>query len=251
MVYMGSKNRLSKDLAPIIQQCIDNNGISTYIEPFVGGGNMIDKIHAPHKYGFDNNRCIIALLKQMRDDTSALQQYVLYDRDFYKAVFADYTQGTDRYPAWVKGLVGVRSFRGKFFGGYSEPSFDNEGKIRWYLMEHYNNIVSQAPKLAGTDFKACDFRHIPSEVTDNAVIYCDPPYRGTAKYTTGDFPYDEFYVWCREKAKRNIVLVSEYDMPDDFYCIWSKEIATGFDSIKTTKKVKAVEKLFLCLSTGK
>ena len=43
MKYVGSKNRISKELAPIIQSYIteDTKG---YLEPFVGGANMIDKI---------------------------------------------------------------------------------------------------------------------------------------------------------------------------------------------------------------
>ena len=48
MVYVGSKNRLSKELAPIIQSYIteDTKG---YLEPFVGGANMIDKIQHPNR----------------------------------------------------------------------------------------------------------------------------------------------------------------------------------------------------------
>ena len=46
MKYVGSKNRLSKQLAPIIQSYIDGMGerCNGYWEPFVGGANMIDKI---------------------------------------------------------------------------------------------------------------------------------------------------------------------------------------------------------------
>lgn len=36
MKYVGSKNRLSKDLVPIIQKFIDDNNIKHYYEPFVG-----------------------------------------------------------------------------------------------------------------------------------------------------------------------------------------------------------------------
>lgn len=38
MKYVGSKNRISKQLAPIIQSYIDDNDIKAYWEPFVGGG---------------------------------------------------------------------------------------------------------------------------------------------------------------------------------------------------------------------
>lgn len=38
MRYMGSKNRLAKELVPLIQGYIDENNIKLYIEPFTGGG---------------------------------------------------------------------------------------------------------------------------------------------------------------------------------------------------------------------
>lgn len=38
MVYMGSKNRIAKDIVPIIQSAIDNmEDCQGYLEPFVGG----------------------------------------------------------------------------------------------------------------------------------------------------------------------------------------------------------------------
>lgn len=40
MVYVGSKNRYAKYIVPILQKCIEDNKINTYIEPFVGGGGM-------------------------------------------------------------------------------------------------------------------------------------------------------------------------------------------------------------------
>ena len=52
MKYVGSKNRLSKELAPIIQSYITDNTVA-YIEPFVGGANMIDKIKHHKKIGSD------------------------------------------------------------------------------------------------------------------------------------------------------------------------------------------------------
>ena len=49
MVYMGSKNRIAKELIPIITKDLKPN--QWYVEPFVGGANMIDKIeHNIEKY---------------------------------------------------------------------------------------------------------------------------------------------------------------------------------------------------------
>ena len=38
---MGSKSRVAKYIVPIIQEKIDKNNVTTYIEPFVGGGAML------------------------------------------------------------------------------------------------------------------------------------------------------------------------------------------------------------------
>lgn len=48
MKYMGSKNRISKFIAPILVKELEDTGFNTYIELFVGCANMIDKI--PDKY---------------------------------------------------------------------------------------------------------------------------------------------------------------------------------------------------------
>ena len=68
---MGSKNRLAKCLVPIIQSYIteDTRG---YLEPFVGGANMIDKIQCNNKIGCDIHKPLIALLNKAKDDSELL-----------------------------------------------------------------------------------------------------------------------------------------------------------------------------------
>ena len=62
MVYMGSKNKYSSYIIPILQKDIDDNNIKLYIEPFVGGANMIDKIQCEKRIGYDRSDTLIALL---------------------------------------------------------------------------------------------------------------------------------------------------------------------------------------------
>jgi DNA adenine methylase len=38
MTYLGSKKRIAKHLLPIMIQEADRKGITTWVEPFVGGG---------------------------------------------------------------------------------------------------------------------------------------------------------------------------------------------------------------------
>lgn len=59
MKYMGSKSRIAKDIVPIIQKCIDDNNLETYIEPFVGGANIIDKIKNSFNCYFYNSYIVL------------------------------------------------------------------------------------------------------------------------------------------------------------------------------------------------
>ena len=49
MKYLGSKNRIAKEILPIM---LKYRGERVWVEPFVGGANMIDKVHG-HKIGCD------------------------------------------------------------------------------------------------------------------------------------------------------------------------------------------------------
>lgn len=237
MKYVGSKNRLSKQLAPIIQSYIDGMGdkCNGYWEPFVGGANMIDKIKCKDKYGTDKHKYLIALLRHVQQTVDDLPNTITEDE--YKAVNAN----PDNYPDWYVGLVGFCSFGGKWWGGYPR-SFKNDGITpRDMPNEIIRNLKKQAPNLKGIEFYCSNYL---DQYTDGMVIYCDPPYRDTTKYATGNFDYEKFYRWCKDMAKNNIVLISEYWMPDDgFECIWKGNLKCTLDKASQTDRV---ERLHIC-----
>ena len=83
-----------------------------------------------------------------------------------------------------------------------------------------------------------DYRDV--EIVPNSVIYCDPPYTGTAKYKEGAFNHEAFWEWCREQS--NPVFVSEYKAPDDFKVVAEfkhRSILSATNNAKVT-----IEKLF-------
>lgn len=240
MKYMGSKNRLCKEIVPIIQSYIDNNNINSYLEPFVGGANVIDKIKCANKYGSDANKYLIALLDNIKNGW-------LPPKEVSEKLYNDIKNNKDNYNDCLVGFVGFCcSFGSKFFGGYARGYKNDDKTKRNYAIESYRNLIKQSPNLKGVHFDYRDFRDINTNIS-NFVIYCDPPYRETTKYKTDEFPYEEFYKWCKNMAKNNIVLISEYNMPDDFKCIWSKETFVNFDSNRSSNddKNKRVEKLFI------
>ncbi len=243
MKYVGSKNRLSKQIAPIIQRYVIESMIhkgNGYWEPFVGGANMIDKIRCYRKCGSDTHPYLIALLKHVQQTTDDLPDTITEDE--YNAVKAN----PSNYPDWYVGLVGFcASYNGKWFGGYANGVKTKIGTIRNYTDEAIKNIKKQAPNLKKIQFFCNDYAEVKPSDAKGYVIYCDPPYRDTTKYATSDFDYDKFYAWCKEMAKTNIVLISEYWMPeDDFECIWEGKLKCTLDKASRTDKT---EKLYRCI----
>ena len=239
MRYMGSKNRFAKELVPIIQSYITND-TKGYLEPFLGGANIIDKIDCKLKVGSDIHKELIELLKYAKDNYDKLPDYITEEE------YNNVKNNREKYEDWYVGFVGFcSSFGAKYFNGYARDS-KNDNSCKW-SKGAINNLKKQAPNLRDIIFINCSFLELPKENINGYVIYCDPPYRNTTKYKTETFPYEEFYEWCRHMSKNNIVLISEYWMPDDFTCIWQKESKANFDSNRKSNddKNKRVEKLFI------
>ena len=78
------------------------------------------------------------------------------------------------------------------------------------------------------------------EILPSSVIYCDIPYYNTDGYAAGGFDHQKFYKWALQQ--KELVVISEYYMPNDFMCIDAIEksvtLCSGGD-------VKALEKLFI------
>ena len=69
MKYMGSKNRIAEHILPIILK--DRKENQYYVEPFVGGANMIDKVNGL-RIGADINPYLIELFKN-KDEKNKLR----------------------------------------------------------------------------------------------------------------------------------------------------------------------------------
>lgn len=228
MKYMGSKNRISKHILPII---LDGRKEGQYyVEPFVGGGNLIDKVDG-NRIGSDFNENVISALRLIRDWAGSLP---VTNKDFTEA---DYKNRAENFK-WLEGFAAFAySYSGKFWGGWCR---DGAGK-RDYVNEAYKNAIKQSPKLMGVDLVSSSYADL--EIPSESIIYCDPPYKGTTKYKD-DFDHDSFWDWCRVMVGLgHTVFVSEYAAPDDFKCIWEKEIVSSLT--KQTGSKKGTEKLFV------
>ena len=234
MKYMGSKNRIAKYILPIMLKEANEKGMTTWVEPFVGGANMIDKVtNNFQRIGIDYNVHTIEALIAIRDLVDKLPNQLTEDE--YKQL-----KGSEPEPikSWLRFVC---SYSGKFDNGFARQG--NPLKYRSEPIEEgLRNAQKQSPNLQGVKFINGSY----DEYSDfeNCLIYCDPPYEGTTSYKTGTFDHPKFWDWCRKMSEKNLVFVSEYKAPDDFICVWEGEVKTNFASQRDEATHKAVEKLF-------
>jgi DNA adenine methylase len=240
MKYMGSKSRIAKYIVPIIHQRISDYNLKIYVEPFCGGCNVIDKVDCETKIACDKQKYLIALYQNMCN-ISQLPDFVT--KEHYNEVKTSYLQKDGKFPDWYIGAVGFfASYNGKFFeGGYAGIAHTKIGTTRNYYDEAKRNLEKQIDNLKDIKFVCGDYRNTCSHFED-ALIYCDPPYKNTTNYSSGfDFNHDEFWDWCREMSERNVVLISEQSARDDFECIWEMPLKRTMDN---KKRLNCIEKLF-------
>ncbi|MER2108221.1 MAG: DNA adenine methylase [Solibacillus sp.] len=240
MKYMGSKSRIAKYIVPIIQQRINDYGLKCYVEPFVGGANVIDKIACENKIGCDKQKYLIALYENLHR-IQELPEFVT--KEHYSLVRDSFKNNTNDFEDWYKGAIGFfASYNGKFFeGGYAAIAHTKNGGIRNYYAEARRNLEKQIKDLGGIVWRFGDYRETCFGLK-NCLIYCDPPYKETTQYgASANFNHSDFWDWCREMSKENVVLVSEQQAEEDFECIWEMPTKRTIDN---TKRIDCIERLF-------
>ena len=227
MKYQGSKNKIAKHILPIILK--DRKERQYYVEPFMGGGNMIDKVDGL-RIGNDLNYYLIEMWR-------ALQKGWLPPDEISEAEYKYLKAAQDiEDPALVAFAGFCCSFNCKWFGSYAKNKRGDN-----YAKQSKNGILKQLPKMIGVELYNLDYRELA--IPDGSIIYCDPPYRGTAGYMHG-LDHEDFWDWCRYMAliKRHKVYISEYNAPPDFICILEID---HYTTLTKTNKDKRVEKLFI------
>ena len=227
MNYTGSKRRIAKHLLPFLLK--DRKAGQYYVEPFVGGANMIDKVQGL-RIGADLNEYLIQALILIRDEPETLPKN---NTDFTEQDYAKLRTEESR----LKGFAGfIYSFGAKWLGGWAR----NPKEGRDFVAQGYRNALAQSPNLQGVEFVQASYQDLV--IPPESIIYCDPPYRGTTGYR-GGFEHDAFWQWCRDKTQEgHSVYISEYSAPTDFVCLWSLEVNSSLDKGQSNKR--ATEKLF-------
>ena len=113
MKYMGSKSKIAKTLLGLMLKDRTNN--QTYIEPFVGGCNVIDKVEGL-RLGCDNNKYLIAMYKYLQNNPTPTFDQSKQHYDEVRQAFkgSDTSKLSEAYIGYVGFMA---SANGRFFDG--------------------------------------------------------------------------------------------------------------------------------------
>jgi DNA adenine methylase len=230
MHYLGGKFRSKKQICEHLKDIIEKNDIKEYIEPFCGSlwiTTELSKHDLDINYTVsDTHKALIAMWKAMQqgwepdfpDDLAELEK--IYD-DLKVTKHAEFTP--------MHGFIGFGcGYSGKYFGGFCRSRGRNHAHDAW------NSIKKRKlPHLSKFNFDCCDYKKYND--VKGALIYCDPPYDKTTKYSN-DFDSLAFWDWVREMSKDNIVLISECQAPDDFESVLDSQVDRGMRYGKDNSK---------------
>ena len=258
MRYSGSKAKIAKYIIPFIMEELKEG--YTYVEPFMGGCNILSEVDWSKKVGADSNGYVVALWNNLKIVGEKLQIPLEITEEQYNEMkeLASKNTCSTKYPSWLIGYAGTAcSYGSAWFNGYAHF---NEKRGENHITEAYNGLKKQLccfKHIQNTYFHHWDYKELfkfyyysfalSPKGSNKYVFYCDPPYKGTKGYKDNNFNSDEFWEWVRIMSKAGFkVLVSEYNAPNDFKCIWSMEKKDGMGTTKCgcVQQTK-IEKLFV------
>jgi DNA adenine methylase len=233
MKYMGSKNKISMQIKEIID--LNRHPDQYYVEPMVGGANMMDKMKGK-RIGADVNEYLIAALTLIRDVPESIPELIT-ENDYNEYKHKLNIDG-------ITGFVGfAMSFGGKFFGGYRRDKKGSEGCIKNMKTQSRRareSAIIQSNNLQGVELVSSGFKDL--KIPPKSVIYCDIPYINTTSYAVNSFDHLDFYMWAESKSKEgHKVFISEYWMPEDrFTKIWSEAVNCGMSDGGAQRKIESL-----------
>jgi DNA adenine methylase len=237
MKYLGGKTFIREWIRDVILSRISDPLQLRYIEPFVGSAAVWTIMACLFKeaVGFDGHKDLVLFLNAVRSGWKPPADIT----------FKEYEKLRSAPPSPLRGYVGFMcSFGGKFFHGFYKNAWctDEDERMIQNLrtIDRLERDLSLCPPL-----KCLDFSDVKAGKGD--VVYCDPPYVNTEKYS---LPFDTYLFW--KKAKdwvRNgaLVFVSEAVAPDD-WCIAAertRKAILSFDKDMRRNPVTRVERIYV------
>ncbi len=180
--WVGGKRQLLETYNPLFP-----HQITSYCEPFVGGGAVLFHLQPSIAYVNDINSDLIAVYTVIRDNVEELVEELKQYRnepEFFYSV-RDWDRNQDKYASLSEvqkaarilylnktcynGLYRVNN-AGEFnapFGHYKNPNIVNEPVLR---------AVSTYFNSATIHFSAGDYAEVLTKIKKGTFVYLDPPY---------------------------------------------------------------------------
>lgn len=246
--YKGNKFQILDDIYTTIRT-LDIPPVTAIVDPFCGGGSFT-YFMAQHGYKVlanDLDTSVVLLHQALQlwgnsNDFETLTEWT--KRSFTKAQFKAMLNDDSAFGAFVRSIW----------------SFGNDG--RTYLTSDEKEAQKLEDFAAGTAEPNSRAKHIVDialaytrqkldisftnlsyeqvNIPENALVYLDPPYAGTAGYRSGDFDTEAFHRWALNLP--NLCLISEYEMPEPFVLV--AEYPKWVESGRGARTKMGVERLY-------
>ena len=116
------------------------------------------------------------------------------------------------------------------------------------FMEMIKDIRKRQPNILSTSDYKLFIESLPKEILDNAVIYIDPPYEGTAGYYTNDIDHQQFWLFVSSLKDKVPIYVSSYTAPAYIGEVWCQNKVVNMNNVsnsdKKNERFTMLERLF-------
>ena len=272
--YQGSKKKISKKIVEIIKQ---NFGTDKPVYDIFGGGGAITAeclINGLEVHYNDLDRTITDMFqKVVSEDRDYLKTLIISRDEFFRIRVKENKTVDDNLKLLVnsfgnnkKNYLYSKEFSDLKYNLAIEiiknhDTFDGYKKTETYLkaknafkeqMERLEQLerlqqlgrLEQLGRLQQREVTNLDYTEFSG--LEDAVLYLDPPYQNATldSYSISEFNSQSFYDWAYEMSKKNIVLISSYEISDErFECVYE------FKNVRSTyapgPRGKQTEKLFM------
>ncbi|WQY99796.1 hypothetical protein [Microbacterium phage MO526] len=226
MRYLGGKGRIADDIAATIHAL--NPDAPAVVEPFMGGASVTAALAArfPEVRASDAHPDIAALWSAVLDGWTP-------PTEITPAVYE--AMRLEPEPSALRGFVGFGgSYGGAYFSAYARGGERADGTPRNHQAESARAVtrIGRALRAGHVTVALADYRAVT--VNPGEVVYCDPPYAGTAGYSTGPFDSTAFWAWAHDLAAAGAdVYVSEYTAPRPWQAVWATTIRQSLSPAST------------------
>ena len=269
--YQGSKKKISKKIVEIIKQ---NFGTDKPIYDIFGGGGAITAecmLNGLEVHYNDLDETVTSMFqKVVSEDRDYLKTLIVRRDEFFKIRDKENKTIDDELKLLVNSFGSNRKdylYSEEFsdlkynlaieiiknhdtFDGYKKTETylkaKSTSKERLQQLEQLQRLqqlerLQQVQQLEVTNLDYTAFSDVESD-----IFYLDPPYENTVLkgYSIDRFNSQSFYDWAYEMSKKNIVLISSYEISDSrFECAY--EFKTARSTLQGGTNNSKTEKLFM------